>query len=62
VGRTDLLQSHEEVHMQAVAKITSAECPVCKRPVADHHTTIRVHGVTFHAYCAGYRRRVTAAA
>ena len=38
------------------------ECPVCKRPVADHHTTIRLHGLTFHAYCAGYKRRAAAAA
>jgi hypothetical protein len=35
-------------------------CPVCKRPVAAHHTTISVQGMTFHAYCAGYKRRAAA--
>ena len=35
-------------------------CPVCKRPVAAHHTTIKVQGMTFHAYCAGYKRRAAA--
>jgi hypothetical protein len=35
-------------------------CPVCKRPVAGHHTTVNVHGMTFHAYCAGYKRRAAA--
>ena len=43
--------------MQAEAKPTT-DCPVCKRPVAGHHTTISVHGLKFHAYCAGYKRRV----
>jgi hypothetical protein len=38
-----------------------APCPVCARPVKDHHTTVTVHGVTFHAYCAGYKRRAAAA-
>lgn len=37
------------------------DCPVCKRPVAAHHTTIEVHGLKFHAYCAGYKRRAEAA-
>jgi hypothetical protein len=36
---------------------TKTECPVCKRPVDPHHTKMSVHGVTFHAYCAGYKRR-----
>jgi hypothetical protein len=34
-------------------------CPVCARPVKQHHTTVNVHGMTFHAYCAGYKRRAT---
>jgi hypothetical protein len=36
---------------------TKTECPVCKRPVNPHHMTMSVHGVTFHSYCAGYKRR-----
>jgi hypothetical protein len=39
---------------------SEAVCPVCKRPVAAHHTTIKVQGMTFHAYCAGYKRRAAA--
>jgi hypothetical protein len=34
-----------------------AQCPVCRRPVSPHHTIVSVHGMTFHAYCAGYKRR-----
>jgi hypothetical protein len=41
-----LLQKAEKTH-----------CPVCVRPVKEHHTTVVVHGVRFHAYCAGYKRR-----
>jgi hypothetical protein len=37
------------------------ECPVCKRPVNGHHTAVAVHGIKFHAYCAGYKRRAAAA-
>jgi hypothetical protein len=33
------------------------DCPVCKRPINGHHTTVEVHGLKFHAYCAGYKRR-----
>ena len=40
-----------------LTKVENAQCPVCKRPVAEHHTTVQVHGVTFHAYCAGYKRK-----
>jgi hypothetical protein len=36
-------------------------CPVCKRPIDVHHTTVVVHGLKFHAYCAGYKRRASAA-
>ena len=36
------------------------QCPVCKRPVDAHHTTVSVHGITFHAYCAGYKRKAAA--
>jgi hypothetical protein len=36
------------------------QCPVCKRPVSTHHTTVSVHGMTFHAYCAGYKRKAAA--
>ena len=36
-------------------------CPVCKRPIGVHHTTVEVHGLKFHAYCAGYKRRAAAA-
>jgi hypothetical protein len=38
----------------------SGVCPVCKRPIGSHHTTVSVHGMTFHAYCAGYKRRAAA--
>ena len=44
------------MHVQA----TAPHCPVCKRPVADHHATVSVRGLTFHAYCAGYKRRAAA--
>ena len=36
------------------------DCPVCKRPVSAHHMTVSVHGIRFHAYCAGYKRKVAA--
>jgi hypothetical protein len=39
---------------------SGSACPVCKRPVAPHHTKISVQGMTFHAYCAGYKRRAVA--
>ena len=42
-------------------KSKQSECPVCKRPVSSHHTTVQVHGTKFHAYCAGYKRRAEAA-
>ena len=45
--------------MLAVSKKTT--CPVCKQPVGSHHTTVEVRGLTFHAYCAGYKRRAAAA-
>jgi hypothetical protein len=38
-------------------KVEVAQCPVCKRPINGHHRTVHVHGMTFHAYCAGYKRR-----
>jgi hypothetical protein len=41
-------------------KLDTAQCPVCNRPVSDHHTTVSVHGITFHAYCAGYKRKAAA--
>ena len=37
------------------------QCPVCARPVAPHHGAVSLHGMTFHTYCAGYKRRATAA-
>jgi hypothetical protein len=40
-----------------LTKVDVAQCPVCKRPISGHHTTVRVHGITFHAYCAGYKRK-----
>jgi len=43
--------------MQTIEKTA---CPVCKRPVDAHHTTVSVHGVKFHAYCAGYKRKAAA--
>jgi hypothetical protein len=43
--------------LEAAPVMTSATCPVCKRPVASHHTIVSVQGMTFHAYCAGYKRR-----
>jgi hypothetical protein len=39
-------------------KTEKTHCPVCARPVKDYHTTMTVHGLTFHAYCASYKRRV----
>ena len=36
-------------------------CPVCKRPIDVHHTTVELRGLKFHAYCAGYKRRAAAA-
>ena len=44
-----------------LTKLEKKPCPVCTRPVKSHHTTVRVHGITFHAYCAGYKRRAQAA-
>jgi hypothetical protein len=44
--------------MQLLTKPEKTTCPVCTRPVKDHHTKVNVHGVEFHAYCAGYKRRV----
>jgi hypothetical protein len=46
--------------MQLLSKPKKTSCPVCARPVKDHHTTVSVQGVTFHAYCAGYKRRMAA--
>ncbi len=40
--------------------VTPPACPVCKGPVAAHHTVINVQGMKFHAYCAGYKRRAAA--
>src|SRR3954469_5760569 len=51
-------EPHEEVPMTTAEK--TQQCPVCKRPVSTHHTTVRVHGITFHAYCAGYKRKAAA--
>jgi hypothetical protein len=45
-----------KLELKPVPAVTGV-CPVCKRPVAPHHTTVSVHGMTFHAYCAGYKRR-----
>jgi hypothetical protein len=59
-GPSDLLEmSLEEVSMLQLQAV-QPKCPVCARPVKDHHTTVTVHGVTFHAYCAGYKRRAAA--
>jgi hypothetical protein len=52
--------SYEEVAMPVLTP-KKTDCPVCKRPIAGHHTTIEVHGLKFHAYCAGYKRRAEAA-
>ena len=38
-------------------QIAARTCPVCKCAVAPHHATVSIHGMTFHAYCAGYKRR-----
>jgi hypothetical protein len=43
--------------MPVAMPIQKHDCPVCKRPVDDHHRTVEVHGLKFHAYCAGYKRR-----
>jgi hypothetical protein len=43
--------------LEATRVRSEAVCPVCKGAVAAHHTTIKVQGMTFHAYCAGYKRR-----
>jgi hypothetical protein len=45
----------------AKSQVQKDSCPVCIRPVKEHHTTVTVHGVKFHAYCAGYKRRASAA-
>ena len=41
--------------------VEKKQCPVCTRPVESHHTVMSVHGMTFHAYCAGYKRRAATA-
>ena len=41
-------------------KVEKKQCPVCASPVQQHHTTVSLHGMTFHAYCAGYKRRAAA--
>jgi hypothetical protein len=43
--------------LESIPTKARSVCPVCRRPVASHHTKISVQGMTFHAYCAGYKRR-----
>jgi hypothetical protein len=62
-GRADLLKSSTRrfpMKLEATRVRSEAVCPVCKGAVAAHHTTIKVQGMTFHAYCAGYKRRAAA--
>ena len=44
-----------------LTKSPKTQCPVCTRPVEPHHTAVSLRGMTFHTYCAGYKRRAKAA-
>jgi hypothetical protein len=57
---SDLLETTTRRYLMPIA-VEKKQCPVCVRPVESHHTVVSVHGMTFHAYCAGYKRRAAAA-
>jgi hypothetical protein len=47
--------------MLTKAEKKTTQCPVCARRVEPHHNAVSLHGLKFHTYCAGYKRRATAA-